>query len=173
MATVQPSSSKKARSSSTTTKRKAPSRSKTNALNIIKADHQEVKAMFAEFEKADEKAQIAIAERICLALKVHAKVEEELLYPMVREEAEAEDLVNEAVVEHTTAKQLIAEIERGKNADPLFEAKVSVLGEYVNHHVKEEESQMFAAIRKADVDLEQLGEKIMARKDELMKKMAM
>ena len=152
-------------------KKAGTSRSKNNALALLEKDHREVETMFSEYEKIEDDSQkSALAEKICLALKVHTQMEEELLYPMAREETGEEDLVAEAMVEHNTAKQLIREIEGSKSSDQMYDARVKVLSEYVKHHVKEEEKQLFPAIEKAGVDLDGLGEKLMARKTELMEK---
>ena len=139
----------------------------------MKADPREVKGWFKEFEALedeDEKQQMAA--RICLALTVHAQIEEEIFYPAVRAEIEDDDLMDEAEVEHASAKQLIAEIQRMKPSEKLFDAKVVVLGEYVTHHVEEEETEMFPEARHSDVDLKDLGAKLAARKKELMAKLA-
>jgi hemerythrin superfamily protein len=101
-------------------------------------------------------------------LTAHATAEEELFYPRAREVlGDDEDLVDEADVEHASAKELIAQIEAGSPDDPLYDAKVKVLGEYIDHHVKEEEGEMFPKIRKSDLDLDAIGEEIAARKAEL------
>lgn len=144
-----------------------------DAIQLLKADHREVKGWFKQFEALedeDEKQQMAA--KICLALTVHAQIEEEIFYPAVRAEIEDDDLMDEAEVEHASAKQLIAEIQRMKPSEKLFDAKVIVLGEYVNHHVEEEETEMFPETRHSDVDLKGLGAKLAARKKELMAKLA-
>ncbi len=144
-----------------------------DAIRLLKADHREVKGWFKEFEKLDDEAEkLEMAKKICLALTVHAQIEEEIFYPAIRGEIDDDDLMDEAEVEHATAKQLIAEIQRMKPGDRLFDAKVIVLGEYVNHHVEEEESEMFPESRDSDADLKELGAKLAARKQELMQKLA-
>ncbi|HLT77159.1 MAG TPA: hemerythrin domain-containing protein [Ferrovibrio sp.] len=146
--------------------------SPTDAITLLKRDHREVETMFKEFEQLESKAEKGkLAAKICLMLTVHATIEEELLYPQAHEEIE-EDLVDEAIVEHASAKQLIAEIEAMSPRDHLFDAKVKVLGEYVQHHVKEEENEMFPQLRDSDIDLEELGEQLMMRKAELLEKMS-
>lgn len=153
--------------------KKATTRGKNNALGLLEKDHREVERLFAKFEKAKEDSEKAeLAQQICLELKVHTEIEEELLYPMARDETGEEDLVDEAQVEHNTAKMLIKEIESGKSSDGLFDARVKVLGEYVKHHVKEEENELFPAIeKKSSIDLDQLGEKLMQRKEAVMDRM--
>ena len=144
-----------------------------DAVKLLKADHREVEGYFKQYEELeDDREKQALAAKICLALTVHTKLEEEIFYPAARAEIKDEDLLDEAVVEHMSAKQLIAEIQKMKAGDELFDAKVKVLGEYVQHHVKEEETEMFPEARDADMDLSELGEKIAKRKAELMAKAA-
>lgn len=163
----------KAKSSSSKTSAKTPAKSKDPlAIELLKQDHREVEGYFEQFEKAesdDEKADLA--RRICLALTVHAQIEEEIFYPEARVEDVEDDLLDEAYVEHASAKELIRQIEGMKPGDEYFDAKVTVLGEYVKHHVEEEEKEMFPQARKSDMDLDALGEKLQARKQELMGKL--
>ena len=140
-----------------------------DAIALLKADHRKVEELFAKFESASGKsAKQKIAHEICTELKVHAQIEEEIFYPAVREAIEDDDLMNEAQVEHQSAKELIAQLEGMKAGDPLYAATFTVLGEYILHHVKEEESEMFPQVRKAGLDLEALGRQMLARKEELM-----
>lgn len=142
-----------------------------DAIALLEQDHREVEAFFEQFEQLDSKAEKSkLAAKICLALTVHTTIEEELLYPPAHEEIE-EDLVDEAMVEHNSAKQLIAEIEAMKPSDHLYDAKVKVLSEYVKHHVKEEENEMFPQLRSSGMDLQELGEQLMQRKVELLTEM--
>jgi hypothetical protein len=120
---------------------------------------------------AKKKAQIV--RRTCMELTIHAQVEEEIFYPAVREAIEDEDLLDEAEVEHASAKELIAQLENMQPGDELFDAKFTVLGEYINHHVKEEQDEMFPKVKKAKVDTQSLGEQIAQRKQELMSEMGM
>ncbi len=142
-----------------------------DAIALLKQDHANVKAMFKEFEGLGDRAFTSkkkLADRICLELTKHATAEEEIFYPAVRAASkEAEDLVDEATVEHSSAKDLIAQIGEMDPHDELFDAKVKVLGEYINHHVKEEEGEMFPLAKKADLDLQAMGREIEARKDEV------
>jgi hemerythrin superfamily protein len=146
-----------------------------DAIALLKQDHRTVSALFEEFAKADEEEQSAIAQRVCQLLTVHATIEEELLYPAAKEafdgEEENEDLVNEAEVEHGSAKELIAKIEGMAGDDEHFKATVSVLGEYIKHHVKEEENELFPQLKKTDVDLKELGGRLEDRKLALMEQM--
>jgi hemerythrin-like domain-containing protein len=145
-----------------------------DAIALLKQDHRTVSALFEEFEKADEEEQSTIAQRVCQLLTVHATIEEELLYPAAKEafeDEEEEDLVNEAEVEHGSAKELIAKIEGMSNDDEHFKATVKVLGEYIKHHVKEEENELFPQLKKTELDLKELGGRLADRKFALMEQM--
>jgi hemerythrin superfamily protein len=146
-----------------------------DAVALLKQDHRTVSELFDEFEKAEEEEQSAIAQRVCQLLTVHAQIEEELLYPAAKEafegEEEAEDLVNEALVEHGSAKELIAKIEGMSSDNEQFEATVKVLGEYIKHHVKEEEGELFPQLKKTELDLKELGSRLADRKFALMEQM--
>ena len=140
-----------------------------DAIKLLKDDHKEVKTYFKQYEDLeDDVEKQALADKICLALTVHAQIEEEIYYPATRAAIDDDDLLDEAEVEHTTAKQLIAEIQAMKAGDRLFDAKVTVLGEYINHHVEEEEGEMFPESRGSDLDLKALGVQLAERKAELM-----
>jgi hemerythrin superfamily protein len=149
-----------------------------DALALLMADHKKVKALFKEFEKIkeDEDAddqKAALAEQICNELTVHAQIEEEIFYPAARDAIEETDLLDEAEVEHASVKELISQLQEMTPEDALFDAKVTVLGEYVDHHVKEEEGEMFKKVRAADLDTEALGAELMDRKMELMDELGM
>ena len=142
-----------------------------DAVALLKADHREVEELFAKYEKASgDGAKQKLAEKICMELTVHAKIEEEIFYPACEGKVE-EDLLKEAYVEHDGAKVLIAEIEAGGPSDEYYDAKVQVLSEQIEHHVKEEEQRVegiFAQAKKAGVDMDALGEQLAARKAELI-----
>lgn len=141
----------------------------SDALELLEADHREVEALFDAFEQASgdaEQRDLAIA--ICVALKVHAWLEEELFYPAVWPALTDKGLIGEALVEHACARDLIAQVESGAPGEALFAARVRVLGEYVRHHVEEEEDEMFPQVRKGKLDLAALGELLARRKTELM-----
>lgn len=143
----------------------------SDAIALLEQDHREVEAMFEKFEKLESKAEKAqLAAKICLALTVHTMIEEEILYPPAHKKIE-HDLVDEALVEHNGAKQLIAEIEAMKPSEHLYDAKVKVLSEYIKHHVKEEQDEMFPQLRSSGIDLEDLGEQLLQRKTELLSQM--
>lgn len=139
-----------------------------NAVKLLKGDHAQVATLFEQFEEADDDERGDIATEVCRMLTVHTQIEEELLYPAARG-ALLEDagLVDEATVEHAGVKDLVAQIESADSSDDLFDAKVKVLGEYVAHHVKEEEGELFPKLEKSDLDLAALGAKLEARKTEL------
>lgn len=124
--------------------------------------------MFDRFEKArgEDRKQKLVAE-ICAELKAHTRIEEEIFYPAVRAAIDAADLMDEALVEHQTAKDLIAQLEAMEPDDQLYAARVSVLGEYVRHHVKEEQSDIFPKVRKAGLDSAALGDAMRQRKADL------
>ena len=140
-----------------------------DAIKLLKDDHKEVKGYFKQYEALeDDSEKQALADKICLALTVHTQIEEEIYYPATREAIDDDDLLDEAEVEHASAKQLIAEIKGMKAGDRLFDAKVTVLGEYIDHHVEEEEKEMFPESRDSDLDLKALGIQMAERKAELM-----
>src|SRR5215213_11401059 len=141
-----------------------------SAIDLLEEDHRQVEGFFNEYETledAGEKERMAL--KICLALTVHTQIEEEIFYPAVREAIEKAELIDEAIVEHAAAKQLIAEIEEMDPSDELYDAKVKVLGEQVRHHVEEEEDELFPEIKSSELDLEALGKKMAERKAALLK----
>jgi hemerythrin-like domain-containing protein len=141
-----------------------------DALQLLKDDHDKVKEAFKQFEKMDRSDVATCGElvtSVCADLRVHALLEEEILYPAVREAIDDEDIMNEAQVEHETAKMLIEQLENMQDDDPNFHATFTVLGEYVRHHIKEEEGEMFPAARKSDLDLQALGDRMRERRQEL------
>jgi hypothetical protein len=144
--------------------------SRPDAIQLLTRDHREVEALFEKFEKASRDAsKEKLARQICTELKIHATIEEEIFYPALRGKVDDDDL-DEAVVEHDGAKVLINDIEAGEPADDYYEAKVKVLQEEIEHHVREEEKMhgsLFSQARKSDVDLDALGAQMAARKEEL------
>lgn len=153
---------------------------KQDAISLLTADHKAVMNLFKQFEKAkddeDEETCAALVQEICHELTVHAAVEEEIFYPAVQAAID-DDLMDEAEVEHACAKDLIAQLEEMEPGDPLYAAKVIVLGEYVKHHVGEEEGEMFKKVRQAAkeeaLDLAALGAAIEERKQALQSEMEM
>ncbi|MDX1749294.1 MAG: hemerythrin domain-containing protein [Methylophaga sp.] len=144
-----------------------------NAITLLKKDHQKVKQAFAQYEELGPYAFVhkkKMADQICAELTLHTQLEEEIIYPAFREKlSDEKDLLNEAKVEHDSAKVLIKEIQQMQADEELFDAKVKVLSEYIEHHVKEEEDEMFPLLQKSDVDLALLGEKLSQRKQQLIK----
>jgi hemerythrin superfamily protein len=149
--------------------------SDTHAINLLTADHREVDGLFAEFEKAEHGSRkTSLVTDICIALAVHAEVEEQLFYPATRPVLgkDDQDMVDEAYVEHASLKGLIMRLNGQRASSPLFKGYVTTLKEYVQHHVKEEESQYFPKVEKTDLDLEALGAEMKKLKDKLMAKLA-
>jgi hemerythrin superfamily protein len=172
MATATHSSTSKSKSRSAAAKKAAATRAK-NAINLLKADHREVEKLFGQFTKAkgeDRKAQLS--SKICMELKVHTQIEEEIFYPACRDVLDDEDLINEAIVEHQAAKDLIGQIEGMDASDEMFDARMQVLCEQITHHVKEEETELFPKVQKTkELDMQAIGERLAARKKELMAQM--
>lgn len=149
-----------------------PQKAKTeDAIELLKQDHRTVEAAFAKFEKLPANAHAKrkeLATLICEELLRHMAIEEELFYPSVEAEVEgADDVVKESIVEHAAARTLIQEIMAMKGDEELFESKVHVLKEQIEHHVKEEEEEMFPKVKKSSMDLEGMAEELMERKEEL------
>lgn len=140
-----------------------------DALSLLKADHKEVSGWFEDFEDAEgPAAKSTLVSRICLALKVHTQIEEEIFYPAARAATKDNDLLDEALVEHAGAKDLVAQLESMKPGEDLYDAKVKVLGEQIAHHVEEEETELFPEVKQAKMDLVALGAQMSARKAALM-----
>jgi hemerythrin superfamily protein len=161
------------KSSSKSAHRPASKGSADDALHILADDHKKIAEMFDEFEQmkeegsTDDDALQTLVENTCAELSIHAQVEEEVFYPAARDALDDMDLLDEAEVEHASARQLITELSAMQPGDDLYEAKFTVLGEYVKHHVQEEEKKLFPKLKKADIDLEEIGEEIRQRKLEL------
>lgn len=142
-----------------------------DALALLINDHREVKKAFSDFEELSSrpsKKKNALADEICTELLKHMTIEEEIFYPAVQESVEgAEDVVKESIVEHAAAKELIKAIQDMQGDEELFDSKVKVLGEQIEHHIEEEENEMFPKVKKSSLDLEALGEKMAKRKEQL------
>lgn len=153
------------------------SAAKTDVTILLTRDHTEVHKLFKQYGKlakaeASAEDRQALAEEICTKLTAHATAEEEIFYPAAKQAGIESDLLDEAEVEHASAKELIAQI-RGMSPDEdLYDAKVKVLGEYIDHHVEEEEEEMFPKCRKSDMDLSSLAQQVAERKAELLSVMA-
>ena len=146
-----------------------------DAIALLKSDHKRVKALFSEFDKLKddgaEEDKAAIVAQICNELNIHTAIEEEIFYPAVRRAIEDSDLMDEALVEHAGAKKLVAQLEAAAADDELYNAKVTVLREQIEHHVQEEEGSMFPKAKAAKVDMAALGAKMIKRKMALMAEM--
>ncbi|OYO28680.1 hemerythrin domain-containing protein [Janthinobacterium sp. PC23-8] len=141
-----------------------------NAISLLMKDHKDVKALFAQYQGLSDRSfatKKKLAEQICHQLTVHTQLEEEIFYPAVRRPIHDGDLMDEAVVEHASAKELIAQILAMDPTEDLYDAKLTVLSEQIQHHVKEEEGDMFPKVRKTGLDLDALGEQMAARKQQL------
>lgn len=147
-----------------------PEAKEMDAIALLKQDHRTVEELFGQFEKASgEGRKQKLAEQICLELSVHTRIEEEIFYPACDGKVD-EDLLKESYVEHDAAKVLVAEIMAGGPDDEFYDSKVKVLQEEVQHHVEEEEKRvegLFSQARKAELDMDALGEQLAARKAEL------
>jgi hemerythrin-like domain-containing protein len=165
MATAKKTAAKKAPAKKTPA-RKAASQ---DAIALLRADHKLVSDLFEQFEKTRSDARkAAIVAQICKELTVHTEIEEEIFYPAVKAALKDHELVPEANVEHASVKDLIAQVE-GKTPDgEMYDARVKVMGEFVKHHVKEEQNEMFPKAKKTKVDMVALGAQMAARKQELM-----
>lgn len=143
-----------------------------DAIALLIADHKEVKKLFEEFEGLGDRAKATkkkIAKEVCHELQVHTQIEEEIFYPAIAKAIKDDDLINEAIVEHAAAKDLIKQILGMSPDDELYDAKVKVLYEQIAHHIGEEEGDMFPKVRKSEIDLVALGKKMSDRREELKK----
>lgn len=149
------------------------SKASQDVLHLLSEDHKKVIDMFDEFEQmkkkgdTDDEAKQILVESACAELTIHAQVEEEIFYPAARDAIDDMDLLDEAEVEHASARQLMTELAAMQPDDDLYDAKFTVLGEYVKHHIQEEEKQLFPKVKKSDMDLDELAEEIRQRKMEL------
>jgi hypothetical protein len=140
-------------------------------IEMLKEDHQKVKDLFEEFKEAeDSRTKQRIVDTALTELEVHAKLEEGLIYPAIRPELDEDDLMDEALEEHHVVHLLIAELKRMKPSDDRFDAKFTVLGESVQHHIKEEEAEMLPKAEGSDIDWDRLETQVTKRKDQLMSK---
>lgn len=146
-----------------------------DAVELLSQDHRKVENLFDQFKnmkKGDKQdsngmSRRDIVKKACDMLTIHTQIEEEIFYPALRKALDDTDLLDEALVEHNSAKQLISELESMRANEKLYDAKFTVLGEYVRHHVREEEEELFPKARKAKVDFQRLGEQLQQRKQEL------
>ncbi len=140
-----------------------------DATAMLRADHKSVSLLFEEYEKARATTKKKeLVTQICNALTVHAQIEEEIFYPAVKQASKDTELVPEAIVEHATLKALIAQVKGVEPDGEMFDARIKVLSEYVKHHVKEEQNQIFPKAKATRLDMMELGKQLAARKQELM-----
>lgn len=138
-----------------------------DAIQLLKRDHEQVRRLFDEFERAHDERKFALATDICHALTVHAALEEEIFYPRVRDAIETEGIVLEAGIEHETVKRLIDRVQAGAIGVAELSATIRVMNDYVNHHVNEEQRRLFPRAKRSAIDLEALGRELEARRAEL------
>ncbi len=139
-----------------------------DAIALLRADHKLVSALFAEYEKARSTSKKKmLVSQICTELSIHAQLEEEIFYPAVKKALKDKEMIPEAMVEHATIKALIGQVEGIEPDGEIFNAKIKVLSEYVKHHVKEEQNEIFPQVKSTDLDMVALGARIAARKEEL------
>lgn len=168
-------SSKPASKTTARTPAKAPAKAPAKkaaktVLDMLAEDHKKVKKMFDQFEKlkdGDDEAKQRLVDTCCAELTIHAQLEEELFYPALRDTIDDMDMLDEAEVEHASAKQLISELASMQPGDELYDAKFTVLGEYVKHHIEEEEKEIFPKAKKAKLDLQAMAEEASERKQEM------
>lgn len=147
-----------------------------NAIEILIADHENVRRLFDEYEElvdddADEEDRQALAEEICAMLTVHSMLEQEIIYPAAREAVDDQDQLDEAEVEHQNIDDMIAQIQEMDPSEELYDAKVKVLSELVEHHVREEEDELFPKLEASELDLEELGNSLNERRAELLEEL--
>jgi hemerythrin superfamily protein len=153
------------RTATTRTTRAAPK----DAIGMLRADHAAVSQLFVDYTKSrSANRKKALVSEICTALSVHAQIEEEVFYPAVKKALKDKLLVPEATIEHASVKDLIDQLEGAEPDGEMYDAKVKVLSEYVKHHVKEEQNEMFPKAKAAALDMVALGARMAARKDELL-----
>jgi hemerythrin-like domain-containing protein len=157
-----------------TSSQSSPSRSPDmDATQLLMAEHREAEELFEQFKQLSERGEndqkMLVAAQICAALEIHMQIEEEILYPAARNafDEEEQDIVDEAVVEHSGARELVEQLKGMSSAEPLYDSKVHVLGEYIQHHIQEEEKEFFPKLRRTDLDLKEIGRQLAAREREL------
>jgi hemerythrin superfamily protein len=165
-------SRKSASSRSKSTTKKSSATGQKDAIQLLKADHREVERLFKQFEDASgDDGRMQLSERICMELMIHTEIEEEIFYPSCREFLKDDEIINESLVEHHAAKDLIQEIRGMDASDEMFDARMTVLKEQIEHHVEEEEKELFPQVQKTDMDLKDVGQQLMMRKTELQEQM--
>lgn len=141
-----------------------------DVFEVLKADHRRVEELFSQFEEADKRTRAQIAEETLRELTIHMTIEEELVYPAMREVLDEEETIDEAEEEHHVAKLLMKELSKMKPNDDKFAAKFKVLGEIIRHHVEEEENETFPQAEEAELETAELSQEVEARKAKLLQK---
>lgn len=141
-----------------------------NPLDMLKEDHQAVQGLFSQFEEADRRGRQRIAEEALTMLEIHAKLEEDLIYPAIAEAIDDEELINEALEEHHVATLLIKELRKMEPKNERYAAKFKVLSEMVKHHIEEEEGETFPQAEQADIDWSEIGQEAVTMREKLMRK---
>ena len=145
------------------------------ANELLDDDHNRVLQMFDEYEKIKSDGSVnrkrELAREICRELKVHTQIEEEIYYPRVRSKSGADSLLDEALVEHQSAKELIKEIETESTSGHMFDAKIKVLGEYIRHHIREERHELFSVAERANCNTAEIARQLEQRKEELQRQL--
>jgi hemerythrin superfamily protein len=164
---------RKSSRSQTSNRKKATEAPSLSAVELLEQDHRQVEELFDEYDqlKGEDKRKGEVAQRICLALEIHAQIEEEIFYPQARDATNDDEMIDESLVEHAAVKNLISEIEEMEVGDDLYDAKIRVLGEMVKHHIQEEEEEVFPELESAKIDLEALGKALAERKETLLSEM--
>ena len=152
-----------------TATQRGPSSESGDAIALLHADHKLVSGLFEQYEKTQSTAKkIELVSEICAELTVHAQVEEEIFYPAVKQALKDKELIPEATVEHATLKELISQVDGVEPDGEMFDAKIKVLSEYVKHHVKEEEEEIFPKVKSSRLNVAELGAQLAERKQELV-----
>jgi hemerythrin superfamily protein len=141
-----------------------------DVFELLKADHRRVEELFTQFEDADKRSRGRLAEEALRELEIHAKLEEELVYPAIRDAIDQDELMDQAREEHHVVKLLVKELQKMEAGDEEFPAKFKVLGEIVRHHVEEEENEIMPQAEEAELDTAALGRELAQRKEKLLQK---
>jgi hemerythrin-like domain-containing protein len=144
----------------------------SGVVEMLKEDHEKVKGLFEDFESAEGREQADIAATAIRELEVHADLEEKLIYPAIRKHIDEDEMMNEAVEEHHLVHVLIKELKKLKPKDEVFQAKFTVLGELVKHHIDEEEGEMLPKAQESDIDWEKLETAVMKRRETMIGKLS-
>lgn len=148
-----------------------------DAIRLLMLDHQEIDACFERYHRLREFAdagadsndlRLGLALQLCTMLVVHAAIEEDLFYPAARAVLDDPFPLDEAAIEHASVKELIRQVRRARPGQPLYDARIEVLAQYVRHHVREEENLLFPRVRRTGLDFATLGRRMRDRREALM-----